>query len=333
MLYNDLPTLIRIHINLEIGRKMKSIKSTKLCSWLIERKLMLFIIAVSFVAMVLPGAFVCATELATDEASQPALPAAEEQATPAAETEAIDEGVVIVTGEEEATTEEALPATEAEASDEGVVIVTGDDSEATPEETSETEVIVEQENGTVTGTVKLSTGSLEGKDAYVQIAGVYTKLILPEVYSERVNVNADGTFTINDVPDGLSGIITAGAKGYSNQILAYPGKTENAPINFTLDVGSTCTFTKDKTKLGSYYLHDGSYFKPLNGDKIEYPSLIGSSISLGTGMPDFGLPAGATITENLLLGTITYHYENADKSEIHHIILSAGPEKGYDFNY
>lgn len=320
MLYNDHPTLIRININLEIGRKMKSIKSTKLCSWLIERKLMLFIIAVSFVAMVLPGAFVCATELATDEASQPALPAAEEQATPAAETEAIDEGVVIVTGEEEATTEEAVPATEAETSDEGVVIVTGDDSE----------------NATLTGTLTDINGNAisEDKEPYVMVAGIRLSLLDP-VYEERIYLKNGATeFSISNVPgDMIKGLVTAGAKGFANEIFILPDSGIETPKDFKLNPGAQCTFVNEEEKLGEYKLCAGSNIKTRDGNTFALESDYG----IGAGLPVFGIPVGGVFTETVDPYTseysLTYNYEDTTNGEKLHLIFEVVPESGYQFNY
>lgn len=319
MLYNDHPTLIRININLEIGRTMKSIKSTKLCSWLIERKLMLFVIAVSFVALALPGAFVFATELASDEASQPAIPATEEQANPAS-------------GDAE---EQVNPVSEAEVIDEGVVIVTGDD-EADTESTESSEIENDEANidtVTVTGTVKDTSGNVipAAKHPYVQIALLGSNF---EPFEDNVEVT-NGSFSIENVPSSVLsnyGLITAGADGYTNEILAYPGTPESTEFSFTLKTGVNCTFTNVEEQLGTYELCYGSYIKPNNGTKIELPFLA-SPVELGAGLPPFGIQPGAKFTENLLSGTLTYYYKDNKTNEEFNLVFDATPESGYDFNY
>lgn len=184
---------------------------------------------------------------------------------------------------------------------------------------------------TVTGTVKDASGNpiAADKKPYVQIALLVG---LGEEFEQEVEV-VNGNFSIPNVPDSVFsnyGVITAGAIGYANEILAYPGSTPSTKFDFKLNTGINCTFVNESTKLKDYYLCTGSYMVPSNGSKIAIPLDIG----LGAGLPSFGLPAGGIFTENIDTGALIYQYKGSGEvKEEFKFIFTAHPESGYQFNY
>lgn len=183
-------------------------------------------------------------------------------------------------------------------------------------------------NATITGSVLDSTGKAIplANEPYVMIAGYD---LLAGSYILYPEVDENGKFTAKDVPTTLGlGIITAGAKGYANEILLLEGTS----FTFKLEVGCDTTFTNDEPKLDQYCLCGDSYVKLKGMSQKIYLKDFVDQIGLGAGLPVFGVKAGSTFTESSDHKTLTYHYSSGPNEE-YNLVFRADPESGYKFNY
>ena len=189
-------------------------------------------------------------------------------------------------------------------------------------------------NTTISGVVNdASTGQpiADAKKAYVQIAYAYYDGEL-QLGEEKVDVKG-GKYSIPNIPSlplvGSYGVITAGAEGYANEILTIQGASGQTKKDFTLGVGSPCTFVNDE-ELEDYYLCVGSSVTTADGLSVKLPEDIGD-IAIGEGLPLFGAPEKATFTENKAAGTLTYHYKAPSGPEEYNIIFKAEGVTGHNF--
>ena len=282
--------------------------------YILKYKILFLVIFASIMAIALPGAISFAIDEPLEATDAPAIEESTEATDPAAPLPEAEEA-----------TEEALPA-------QPEVIE--------PEEEAATEVVVEEGENADVVTVKGKVGDEMGvisadKNPYVQIAGIYAKSILEPTatYEDLVNVGSDGTYQFTNVPANISlGLITAGADGYANEILALPGASLTEDKSFVLYPGSKCEFTNGEY-LDDYQLCAGSSIKLKDSDRITLPL----SIALGEGLPTFGVHSGSTFTEtydtSTLTNYLTYYYKDDTAGEEFKLIFAAVPVSGYQFNY